>query len=89
MIFTGSGSRYRPNPGMSSYASAKLGMWMLTQTLAAELQDANISVNELIPGPVRTEMTGFGETLALAGRNGCGICPCQRRKALIRLVAAA
>ncbi|MGO4152108.1 SDR family NAD(P)-dependent oxidoreductase [Cupriavidus sp. YAF13] len=50
MIFTGSGSRYRPNPGMSSYASAKIGMWMLTQTLAVELQDANISVNELIPG---------------------------------------
>ncbi|KJK17307.1 short-chain dehydrogenase [Burkholderiaceae bacterium 16] len=67
MIFTGSGSRHRPNPGMSSYASAKLGMWMLTQTLAVELLDANISVNELIPGPVRTEMTGFGEKFAPAG----------------------
>lgn len=65
IIMIGSGSRHRPNPGMSSYASAKLGLWMLTQTLAVELMSANISVNELIPGPVRTAMTGFGETLVL------------------------
>jgi 3-oxoacyl-[acyl-carrier protein] reductase len=32
-------------------------MWMLTQALALELQEYNISVNELIPGPVQTEMT--------------------------------
>ncbi|MFM0653493.1 SDR family NAD(P)-dependent oxidoreductase [Paraburkholderia sediminicola] len=67
MILIGSGSRHRPNPGMSSYASSKLGTWMLTQTLAVELQSANISVNELIPGPVRTAMTGFGEKIAPEG----------------------
>ncbi|MFM0698243.1 SDR family NAD(P)-dependent oxidoreductase [Paraburkholderia sediminicola] len=67
MILIGSGSRHRPNPGMSSYASSELGTWMLTQTLAVELQSANISVNELIPGPVRTAMTGFGEKFAPEG----------------------
>ncbi len=67
MIMIGSGSRHRPNPGMSSYASSKLGLWMLTQTLAVELQSANISVNELIPGPVRTAMMGFGEKQVMPG----------------------
>jgi 3-oxoacyl-[acyl-carrier protein] reductase len=67
MILIGSGSRHRPNPGMSAYAGSKLATWMLTQTLAVELQDANISVNELIPGPVRTAMTGFGEKFAPDG----------------------
>lgn len=61
IVMTGSGSRFRPYPGGSAYSSSKLALWMLTQTLAMELQDANISVNELIPGPVKTAMTGFGE----------------------------
>ncbi|MNN74530.1 3-ketoacyl-(acyl-carrier-protein) reductase [compost metagenome] len=30
---------------------------MLTQSLALELHEYNISVNELIPGPVKTDMT--------------------------------
>jgi 3-oxoacyl-[acyl-carrier protein] reductase len=30
---------------------------MLTQSLAMELLEYNISVNELIPGPVKTAMT--------------------------------
>ncbi len=67
IILTGSGSRHAPNPGLSAYASAKIGLWMLTQTLALELRDANISVNELIPGPVRTAMTAFGDKFAPAG----------------------
>lgn len=61
IVMTGSGSRFRPTPGISAYSSSKLALWMLTQTLATELQDANISVNELIPGPVKTGMTHFGE----------------------------
>ncbi|CAG4888602.1 SDR family NAD(P)-dependent oxidoreductase [Paraburkholderia saeva] len=60
IILMGSGLRQRPNAGLSAYGSSKAGMWLLTQTLALELQDANISVNELIPGPVRTAMTDFG-----------------------------
>lgn len=57
IILVGSGQRLRPAPGSSAYACSKIGLWMLTQSLALELQDSRISVNELIPGPVRTDMT--------------------------------
>ncbi|MGW8461712.1 SDR family NAD(P)-dependent oxidoreductase [Pseudomonas sp. CLCA07] len=57
IIMVGSGQRYRPTPGFSAYSCSKSGMWMLTQSLALELHEYNISVNELIPGPVKTDMT--------------------------------
>jgi 3-oxoacyl-[acyl-carrier protein] reductase len=57
IIMIGSGQRKRPNPGFSAYSCSKIGLWMLTQSLATELQEDNISVNELIPGPVKTDMT--------------------------------
>ncbi|AGW95308.1 3-hydroxybutyrate dehydrogenase [Ralstonia pickettii DTP0602] len=57
IIMIGSGQRNRPAPGFSAYSCSKSGLWMLTQSLAVELQELNISVNELIPGPVRTELT--------------------------------
>ena len=57
IIMVGSGQRNRPVPGFSAYSCSKSGLWMLTQSLAVELLDYNISVNELIPGPVKTAMT--------------------------------
>ncbi|MGY2492897.1 SDR family NAD(P)-dependent oxidoreductase [Cupriavidus sp. CP313] len=57
IIMIGSGQRKRPAPGFSAYSCSKSGLWMLTQSLAVELQEDNISVNELIPGPVRTDLT--------------------------------
>lgn len=58
IIMMGSGQRARPNPkGLSAYSCSKAALWMLVQALGMELQEDNISVNELIPGPVRTEMT--------------------------------
>ena len=57
IIMIGSGQGRRPNAGFSAYSCSKAGLWMLTQSLATELQEDNISVNELIPGPVRTDMT--------------------------------
>lgn len=57
IIMVGSGQRNRPAPGFSAYSCSKSGMWMLTQSLALELHEYNISVNELIPGPVKTAMT--------------------------------
>ncbi|CAG9175082.1 SDR family NAD(P)-dependent oxidoreductase [Cupriavidus pinatubonensis] len=57
IIMIGSGQRKRPAPGFSAYSCSKSGLWMLTQSLATELQEDHISVNELIPGPVRTDMT--------------------------------
>lgn len=62
IIFVGSGSRHGAAPGTAAYAGSKIGLWKLTQVLAVELQEHNISVNELIPGPVKTAMTGFGKT---------------------------
>jgi 3-oxoacyl-[acyl-carrier protein] reductase len=57
ILMVGSGQRHRPTPGYSAYSCSKSGLWMLTQSLAVELLEYNISVNELIPGPVRTDMT--------------------------------
>lgn len=40
--------------GTSAYAAAKAAMWATSRVAAAELQDTNILVNMLIPGPTRT-----------------------------------
>ena len=56
VITLGSGMGHRGVPGNSAYACAKAGLWMLTRVLAQELQSEKISVNELIPGPVKTSM---------------------------------
>ena len=58
IITVGSGIGHRGIPGSSAYACAKAGLWMLTRVLAQELWPSNISVNELIPGPVVTEIVG-------------------------------
>jgi 3-oxoacyl-[acyl-carrier protein] reductase len=56
IITIGSGLGHRGIENRSAYACAKAGLWMLTRVLAQELQRDNISVNELIPGPVDTGM---------------------------------
>jgi 3-oxoacyl-[acyl-carrier protein] reductase len=55
IITVGSGIGHRGLSGRSAYACSKAGLWMLTRVLAQELWPFNISVNELIPGPVVTE----------------------------------
>ena len=55
LIAMGSGLGRRGRPGESAYASAKAGLSMLLRVLALELWEHNISVNELIPGPVLTD----------------------------------
>jgi 3-oxoacyl-[acyl-carrier protein] reductase len=57
IITVGSGIGHRGLPGSSAYACSKAGLWMLTRVLAQELWPFKISVNELIPGPVTTEMS--------------------------------
>ena len=57
IITTGSGMGHRGAPGSSAYSVSKAGLWMLTRILGLELRADNISVNELIPGPVNTAMT--------------------------------
>jgi 3-oxoacyl-[acyl-carrier protein] reductase len=61
ILFMGSGVGRNAMPGTSSYACSKAGVAMLCRVLARELREDNIAVNEIIPGPVRTEMTGVPE----------------------------
>lgn len=56
IITIGSGMGRRGAPGSSAYSCSKAGLWMLTRVLGQELRDDNISINELIPGPVNTAM---------------------------------
>lgn len=56
IITMGSGLGHKGFPGSSAYSCSKAGLWMLTRILAQELLDYNISVNELIPGPVETSI---------------------------------
>ena len=42
--------------GLADYSCAKAGVWMLARNLALELAEDNILVNEILPGPVLTEM---------------------------------
>ncbi|MFP6678270.1 MAG: SDR family oxidoreductase [Pirellulaceae bacterium] len=57
IINVGSGMGHQARSGNSSYNAAKAGVWMFTRCLAMELQVDDIAVNELIPGPVYTELT--------------------------------
>ena len=68
IIMMGSGMGHRGAKGNSSYAVAKAGMWMLTRVAAQELAEHNIAVNEISPGPVRTELTkGIEERARASG----------------------
>ena len=55
IVAIGSGMGRHGRPGDSAHASAKAGLSMLIRVLALELWRHNISVNELIPGPVLTD----------------------------------
>ena len=57
IITLGSGMGHNGRAGNSAYCCAKAALWMLTRVSAQELWEDGISVNELIPGPVRTSAT--------------------------------
>ena len=56
IMVMGSGARYRAGTGWSAYSPSKAALWSLTRVLAVELRPDRIAVNEIIPGPVRTEL---------------------------------
>lgn len=56
IITIGSGMGHKGRADGSAYSCSKAGLWMLTRILAQELSEYKISVNELIPGPVNTNM---------------------------------
>jgi 3-oxoacyl-[acyl-carrier protein] reductase len=58
MVMTGSGMGHSSLHGHAAYSCSKAGVWMLVRILADELRADGITVNELVPGPVRTAMTG-------------------------------
>ena len=61
IIVVGSGMGHRGAARSSAYCCSKAGLWMLTRVLAQEVWDAGIAVNELVPGPVDTDMTRQAE----------------------------
>ena len=60
ILTMGSGMGHNGLAGHSAYCCAKAALWMLTRVSARELWADGISVNELIPGPVRTDATRGG-----------------------------
>lgn len=57
IIVVGSGMGHRGTARSSAYCCSKAGLWMLTRVLAQEVWDSGIAVNELVPGPVDTDLT--------------------------------
>jgi len=57
IITVGSGVGHRGHPESSAYSASKAGLWALTKVLAQELWQYKITVNELVPGPVKTALT--------------------------------
>ena len=55
IIFTGSAMAHYPAERNSSYCAGKAAARMVARTAALETAQDNITVNEFIPGPVRTE----------------------------------
>jgi NAD(P)-dependent dehydrogenase (short-subunit alcohol dehydrogenase family) len=53
--FSGGGA-VSPRPRFSAYGTSKAGVVRLTETLAAELKEYNISVHAIAPGAVNTRM---------------------------------
>jgi len=47
----------RPSPGMGVYSVSKAALIMLTQVLAVELGPANIQVNAIAPGVIKTRFS--------------------------------
>ncbi len=50
IVFVGSWAAHAPHVNMVAYSAAKSGLRMLTQTMALELADQGILVNEIAPG---------------------------------------
>jgi 3-oxoacyl-[acyl-carrier protein] reductase len=58
LLVIGSGAGRRALPGGVAYSVSKAAVAMLVRSLAIEWRPARIAVNEIIPGPVLTDMAG-------------------------------
>jgi 3-oxoacyl-[acyl-carrier protein] reductase len=68
IVVIGSGAGRRAGPGYGPYSASKAAAAMIVRILAQELRGDSIAVNELVPGPVMTQLAGF--TLDIAHRPG-------------------
>ncbi len=60
IVFTGSAMAHYAGMNNSSYCAGKAAARMIAQTAALELAEHNITVNEFIPGPVRSKQALAG-----------------------------
>jgi 3-oxoacyl-[acyl-carrier protein] reductase len=58
IINVGSGTGYVCSPRRSAYGTSKAAVAYLTRVMAEEVWEHGIDVNEVVPGPVATELTG-------------------------------
>lgn len=58
IVFVGSWAAHAPHVQMAAYSAAKASLRMLTQTMALELADQEILVNEIAPGFVDAGLSG-------------------------------
>lgn len=56
IIFLGSDIAVNPTVNCSAYSSSKSVLRALSKSLAKEVENLRISVNEIVPGPVKTDM---------------------------------
>lgn len=54
IVNVGAGAAARAAAGMGAYAASKAGVERLTEALAAELRDRNVTVNAILPGIIDT-----------------------------------
>lgn len=54
IVNIGAGAAGRAAAGMGAYAASKAGVERLTEALAAELRDRNVTVNAILPGTIDT-----------------------------------
>ena len=54
IVNVGAGAAGKAAAGMGAYTASKAGVQRLTESLAAELRDANITVNAILPGTIDT-----------------------------------
>ena len=59
IIMIGSGQGHSPSPGAAAYCSAKAAVSMYVRVLARELRPQGVTVNEIVPGAVATELLSW------------------------------